>query len=43
MSEWFKEHAWKAKSATLAEQHRNTSTRNRFNDFACEMLLDVTP
>jgi len=32
MSEWSIEHAWKAKLATLTEQHRNTSSRNRFND-----------
>jgi hypothetical protein len=33
MSEWFKEHAWKAIRATCFEQQRNTSTRNQFNDF----------
>jgi len=33
MSEWLKEHAWKAKSVTLTEQHPNTSSRDRFNDF----------
>ena len=32
MSEWLKEHAWKAISARLTERHRNTSSRNRFND-----------
>ena len=33
MSEWFKEHAWKTNPATLTEWYRNTSSRNRFNDF----------
>jgi hypothetical protein len=32
MSEWLKEHAWKAKWPTVTEQHRNTALRNRFND-----------
>jgi hypothetical protein len=32
MSEWLKEHAWKAIPATLTEQHRNTSSRIQFND-----------
>ena len=32
MSEWLKEHAWKAILATLTKQHRNTSLRNQFND-----------
>jgi len=32
MSEWLKEHAWKAILARLTERHRNTSLRNRFND-----------
>src|SRR5678816_2760578 len=33
MSEWLKEHAWKAIRARRIEQHRDTSTRNRLNDF----------
>jgi hypothetical protein len=33
MSEWLKEHAWKAKRATFTERRRNVSSRNRFNDF----------
>jgi hypothetical protein len=33
MSESLKEHAWKAIRAKHFEQHRNTATRNRFNDF----------
>ena len=33
MSEWLKEHAWKTTPATLTERYRNTSSRNRFNDF----------
>ena len=33
MSEWSKEHAWKAISATPIKRHRNTSSRNRFSDF----------
>jgi hypothetical protein len=32
MSEWLKEHAWKANLARLTERHRNTSSRKRFND-----------
>ena len=32
MSEWLKEHAWKAKRASITEQHRNTCFGNRFND-----------
>jgi hypothetical protein len=32
MSEWLKEHAWKTIPAALTEQHRNTSSRNQFND-----------
>jgi hypothetical protein len=27
MSEWFKEHAWKAKRASHTERFRNTATR----------------
>ena len=34
MSEWFKEHAWKAIVARPTEQHRNTSSRNRCNELA---------
>jgi hypothetical protein len=36
MSEWLKEHAWKAISYTLTERHRNTSWRNRFSDLALQ-------
>ena len=32
MSEWSKEHAWKAILARLTERHRNTLSHNRFND-----------
>ena len=32
MSEWLKEHAWKATSATLTKRQRNISLRKRFND-----------
>jgi hypothetical protein len=32
MSEWLKEHAWKAISARLTERHQNTSSRNRFKN-----------
>jgi hypothetical protein len=34
MSEWLKEHAWKTIPATLIEQHRNTSLRNRCGELA---------
>ena len=33
MSEWSIEHAWKTIPASCTERHRNTSSRNRFNDF----------
>jgi len=33
MSEWFKEHAWKAIPASRIERYRNIFSRNRFNDF----------
>ena len=33
MSEWLKEHAWKATPASCIEWYRNISSRNRFNDF----------
>jgi len=32
MSEWLKEHAWKANLASITKQHRDTSLRIRFND-----------
>ena len=32
MSEWLKEHAWKAKWPKITERYRNTLLRNRFND-----------
>ena len=32
MSEWLKEHAWKAILAIRTKRHRNTSSRTRFND-----------
>jgi hypothetical protein len=32
MSEWLKEHAWKAISVMPTKRHRNTSSRNQFND-----------
>jgi hypothetical protein len=31
MSEWLKEHAWKAILASITARHRNTSLRIRFN------------
>jgi len=34
MSEWLKEHAWKATRVSRIEQHQDTATPNRFNDFA---------
>ena len=39
MSEWLKEHAWKAKWATLTKSLQNTSQRIRFND----LLLRIAP
>ena len=32
MSEWLKEHAWKAIQSSITKRHRNTSLRNRFNN-----------
>jgi hypothetical protein len=32
MSEWLKEHAWKAIPANRIEQHQNTSSHNQFSD-----------
>jgi len=43
MSEWLKEHAWKAIPATLTKSPGNTSQRIRFNDYGSKLLLDVTP
>ena len=34
MSEWLKEHAWKAKRAIGKERHRNTSPHSQFNDLS---------
>jgi hypothetical protein len=34
MSEWSIEHAWKAIRVSRIEQHQDTATPNRFNDFA---------
>jgi Arc/MetJ-type ribon-helix-helix transcriptional regulator len=31
MSEWLKEHAWKATRASITKQYRDTSIRNQFN------------
>src|SRR5262249_27473808 len=39
MSEWLKEHAWKALAATLLGLHRSTPTRNRLNDFPLHDVL----
>jgi hypothetical protein len=33
MSEWLKEHAWKAIPASCMEQYQNISSRSRFNGF----------
>ena len=43
MSEWLKEHAWKAIPSTLTEQHRNTFRAINSAVYAPPMLLDVTP
>jgi hypothetical protein len=43
MSEWLKEHAWKAKRVSHTKEHRNSSSRNRFSDLRLSMLVDVTP
>jgi hypothetical protein len=42
MSEWLKEHAWKAISAKLTRQHGNTSSRLNSTTCRSEILLDVT-
>jgi hypothetical protein len=36
MSEWLKEHAWKAISASGTERHQDTSLRIRFNELRLE-------
>jgi hypothetical protein len=33
MSEWLKEHAWKAIVAMLTKEQENIPSRNRFNAF----------
>jgi hypothetical protein len=33
MSEWFKEHAWKANPERLTERYRDTALNKGFNDF----------
>src|SRR6476619_6384109 len=38
MSEWLKEHAWKAISASRTERYRQTFWHNRFSDFAPHSL-----
>jgi hypothetical protein len=43
MSEWLKEHAWKAKRASDINWYRTTSLCSQFNNFPLQMLLDVTP
>src|SRR5712691_10556751 len=43
MSEWLKEHAWKAIVASTTKQHRNTSRRNRFNDFLLQNASRCEP
>src|SRR5437762_8447849 len=49
MSESLKEHAWKTKRASITKRHRNTSSRNRFNNFPlqdalqCDSLSASTP
>ena len=34
MSEWLKEHAWKAIRVSRIEQHQDTAIPSRFNDVA---------
>jgi hypothetical protein len=36
MSEWLKEHAWKAIPTSLTERHQHTSLRIRFNELRLE-------
>jgi len=43
MSEWLKEHAWKAKRVSGIERHRHIQTRNRFDDFRLHDARYVTP
>jgi hypothetical protein len=43
MAEWSMAHAWKAISASVTKRHRNTASRNGFNDLPRTMLVDVTP
>jgi hypothetical protein len=43
MSEWLKEHAWKAKPSSDINRYRTTSLCSQFNSFPLQMLLDVTP
>src|SRR5262245_20093016 len=43
MSEWLKEHAWKTIRATSTERYRNTSSRNRFNDFPPQKVARCDP
>jgi len=43
MSEWLKEHAWKAIVATITKRYQNTSLRNQFSDLLHKMLFGVKP
>jgi hypothetical protein len=43
MSEWLKEHAWKAIRARLTEWYRKTCSRNDSTTSRRRMLLDVNP
>jgi hypothetical protein len=43
MSEWLKEHAWKAILASVTKRYRNTSLRIGSTGYATKMLLDVNP
>ena len=38
-----KEHVWKTNPATLTEWYRNTSSRNRFNDFPPQNASQCEP
>jgi hypothetical protein len=42
MSEWLKEHAWKAIPATLTEHHRNFLAQSNAAGYVTPMLLDAT-
>jgi hypothetical protein len=43
MSEWLKEHAWKANPATLTDAHRTLHRAIDSTTCRLEMLFDMTP